>query len=77
MSRKANNEIVKILVERDGYSLEDAIAAVVNMAEEHFENTDLADALEALEELEDQLLSEFQLEPDYVLEVLAILDQMD
>ena len=74
-NKKSENPVVKILMKRDGLSLEDAIAEVEAVATEFYENVDDQEPYEFYDSLEDSILEDLGLEPDYVLDVLAILDQ--
>ena len=74
-NKKSENPVVKILMERDGFSLEDAIAEVEAVATEFHENVGDREPYEFYDFLEDAILEDLGLEPDYVLDVLAILDQ--
>jgi hypothetical protein len=76
-NKKSDNLAVKILMERDGYSLEEAIAEVENLATEIFDEMGdaLSEEIPDFDWAEEFIMDNLGLEPDYIVEVLAILDQ--
>jgi ribosomal protein L7/L12 len=62
------NDIIKVLMERDGLSLEEAEKHVEDTSSRIWDELDYEDC--ELEDLEDILYGEIGLEPDYLLDIL-------